>query len=106
MSGCVTRVADDGRRGIHFLFPVGKDVAKFLPSVCGKEERRLPRNVRGRSRGRVPIGGGIHAKVTRGGVGVPVPERSSRRRKRGTGVDAGADDHQPPDPSAGSWHGG
>ena len=63
-NGGVTGVADDGRRGVHFQFPVRKDVAKFLPSGWGKEDARLPRNLRGRSRGRVPIGGGIHAMAT------------------------------------------
>ena len=25
--------ADDGRRGVHFQFPLREDVAKFLPSI-------------------------------------------------------------------------
>lgn len=54
--------------------------------------------MRDRSRGRVPAGGVIQTMVTRRGVRVPVPERSRRRGEEGTGVDASADDHQPPDP--------
>ena len=79
---------------------------ELVPSGCGKEEPRLPRNLRGRSRGRAPTGGEIHAIVTRRGVIALVPERSRRRGEGGTGVDAGADNHRPPDPSAGGWHGG
>ena len=40
---------------------------------------------------------------TRRGVRVPVPERSRRRGEGGTRVDAGADDHQPPDTPAGGY---
>ena len=45
--------------------------------------------------------------LTRQGVRVPVNQFPSvlrrRREEGGTGIDAGADDHQPPDPSAGGW---
>ena len=99
--GGVTGGADDGGRRVHFQIPVRKDVAKCLPSGCGKEERSLSRNLRGRGRGRLPTGGGIHAMDPRRGVRVPVHKRSRRRGEGRTGVDAGADDHQPPDPSAG-----
>ena len=57
-------VAGDGRRGVHFHFPLWEDVAKFLPSSHGKEKPRLPRNFHDRSRGKVPAGGGSHALVT------------------------------------------
>ena len=39
-------------------------------------------------------------------VGSPVPECYRMRRYEISGVDAGADDHQPPDPFAGGGHGG
>ena len=50
--------------------------AKFLPSGFGQEELRLPRNLRGSGRGRVPIGDGMRAMGTRRGVRVPAPGRS------------------------------
>ena len=46
-----------------FSVPSSEDVAKFLPSSCGKEEPRLSQTLPGHSRGRVPTGGGIHARV-------------------------------------------
>ena len=60
-----------GGEGFAFNFLFGK--TKLLPSGGGKEESRLPRNLRGRSRGRVPTGGGIHEMGTRGGVPASVP---------------------------------
>ena len=39
-------------------------------------------------------------------VRIPVPECYRMRECRTSGVDAGADDHQPPDPFADSGHGG
>ena len=44
--------------------------------------------------------------VPRGWVGVPVPDRGCRRQKGRPGNDAGADDHEPPVPPAGSENGG
>ena len=57
-SGGVPGVADVGRRGFHFQFSVREDAAELLPSGRGKEEPRLPRDLRGRSHGGVPKGGG------------------------------------------------
>ena len=45
-SGGVTCAADGGGRRVYFQIPVRKDVTKFLPSGCSKEEHRLPRNLR------------------------------------------------------------
>ena len=39
-------------------------------------------------------------------VGSPVPECYRMRGYNISGVDTGADDHQPPDPFAGDGHGG
>ena len=72
-SGGVPGVADVGRREFHLQFSVREDAAKLLPSGRGKEEPRLPLNLRGRSRGGVPTGGGIHAMVTHQGVRILVP---------------------------------
>ena len=103
--GGVTGGADDGGRRVHFQIPVRNDGVTFLPSGCGvRKNIRVPRILRGRGRSRVPTGGGIHAIGPRRGVRVLVPERSRRWGEGGTGVDAGADDHQPPDPSASGWH--
>ena len=86
--GGVTGVAYDRRRG-----PT-RDGAEFLPSGFAKKEHRLPPNLRGRGRGRVPTGDGIRAIDTRRGVRVP---GSSRMRREGKhGVDAGADDNHLP----------
>ena len=59
----------------------------------------------GRSRGRVPTGGGIHARVTDIEVRILVPECYRMREYDICGVNAGADDHQPPDSFAGGGHG-
>ena len=57
----------------------------------------LPRNSCGRSRRRVPAGGGIHAMVTRRAVRVLVPESSinTRRRERGVATPTGRWDRCP-----------
>ena len=60
----------------------------------------------GRSRGRVPTGGGIHARVTDIEVRILVPECYRMREYDICGVNAGAVDHQPPHPFAGGGHGG
>lgn len=92
------------QRRVRFQFIVREeDVTKILLSGCGREEPRLPRNLRSGGRRRSPTGGGIEAMVTRRGVRIPVPERSTRRGGGGIGVDAGADDYQPPDPSVNSY---
>ena len=83
-----------------------EDIAKFLPNSRGKEEPRLRQNLHGRSRGRVPTGGGTHARVTDIEVRILVPECYRMREYDMCGVNPGADDHQPPDPFAGGWHGG
>ena len=61
----------------------------------------------GRSRGRVPTGGGTHARVTDIEVRILVPECYRMREYDICGVNAGADDHQPPpdDQLAGGGHG-
>ena len=82
-----------------------EDVAKFPPSSRGKEEPRLPQNLHGRSRGRVPTGGS-HARDTDIEVRVLVPECYRMREYDICGVNAGTDDNQPLDPFAGGGHGG
>ena len=67
-SGGVTGDADGGRRGVRFQLFVGKDVAKLPLRGCGKEEPRLPRNMRGLGRGRVPTGGGNDVMAEGSGV--------------------------------------
>ena len=96
---------------VFFSSPSSEDVAKFLPSSRGKEEPRLPKILHGRSRGsrsrgRVPTAGGIHARITDIEVRILVPERYRMREHDICGVNAGADDHQPPDPFAGGRHAG
>ena len=91
---------------VHFKFPVREDATELFSNGCGEEEPRLPRNLRIRSRGRASAGGGINAMVTRRGVRVPVLERFRRRGEGGPSVDAGAENHQPPCPSAGGGQGG
>ena len=56
-----------------FAIPSSEDVAKFLRSNRGEEEPRLPQNLHGHSRGRVPTGGGIHGRVTDIEVRILVP---------------------------------
>ena len=60
----------------------------------------------GRSRGGVPTGGGIHAQVTDIKVRILIPECFKMREYDIWSVNAGADDHQPPDPLGGGGHGG
>ena len=60
----------------------------------------MPLTFRGRSRGRVPTGGGIHAMVACRGVRVSVSERCRSRGEGRTSADADADDYYPPDPPA------
>ena len=60
----------------------------------------------GRSCGRVPTGGRIHARVTHIEIKILVPECYRMRECDICGVDAGSDDHQPPDRFAGGGHGG
>ena len=64
------------------------------------------KNLPGRSRGRVPSGGGIHARVTGIEVRIIVPGCYRMREYDICGVNAAADDHQSPDPFAGGGHGG
>ena len=80
--------------------------AKSLPSSRGKEEPRRPQNLRGRSHDRVPKGGGIHAPATDIEIGILVAECYRMREYDIRGVNAGADDYQPPDSFAGGGHGG
>ena len=63
-----------GGEGFHLQFLVREDVGNFLPSGRGKDKNRLPRILRGRSRGKVPTGGGNHAMVTCRRARIPVPE--------------------------------
>ena len=53
-----------------------------LPSRCGKKEPRLPQNLRGLSRGRVPTDDGINVMTTRRGIRVAVPEHFRRKTGR------------------------
>ena len=82
--------------GFTFNLPVGNMFGEFLSNCCRKEEPSLPRKI---VRSRPWSGTDKRRKLCNGHsqkVRVPVPERSRRRGDGGTGVDAGADGHQPP----------
>ena len=95
-----------GGEGFIFNSLFGMTLRSSSQAVVVKEEPKLPRNWHGRSRGRVPTGGGIHAMVTGIEVRIPVSECYMMREYCISGVDAGTDDHQPLDQFAGGGHGG
>ena len=96
-------VADNKKREVHFQFPP----RKMLRSSSQAAVVRKSIDCRhGRSRGRVPIGGGIHARVTDIEVRILAPECCRMREHDIRGVNAGADDHQLPELFAAGGHGG
>ena len=74
MSVAVEFVADDRKRDVYVSSASSEDVAKFLQTSRGKDERRLPKSLHGRSRDRVSTGGGMHARITDIEDRIVVPE--------------------------------
>ena len=72
-----------------------------IPLASSAPVQQLERVRSGRSRGRVPTGGGIHARVTDIEFRILVSECYTMREYDICSVNAGVDYHQPPDPFAG-----
>ena len=102
-SGCVEIVADDRKRELHFQLPPRKMLRSSSLAVVVRNSLDCRH---GRRCGRVPTGGGIHARVTDIEIRTLVSECCRMRENDTCEGNAGADDHQPPDPFSSGGHGG